>query len=188
MEEVNVNKNKKNLFKIVMFTLIILAFVLISMLEDIGQFIKFLLFDVIVVNVVGIVLISGGLFALIFGVYMIISRKAVNPRGVIIPTVLLSSILLILGFLLAENTTDDLSDVGSYLSGNVREENVVITEFQNVSTPDGPLYYYTFEDGRTFEEGYRGKGFHDVKEGESYTIRYLPKTKKLLRIEKKGTN
>ena len=86
--------------------------------------------------------------------------------------------------MLAENTTDDLSDVGSYLSGNVREENVVITEFQNVSTPDGPLYYYTFEDGRTFEEGYRGKGFHDVKEGESYTIRYLPKTKKLLRIEK----
>lgn len=186
MEEVNLNKNKNNLFKIVMFTIIILAFVLISMLEDIGQFIKFLLFDVIAVNVVGIVLISGGLFALIFGVYMIISRKAVNPKEMIIPTVLLSTILLILGFLLAENTTDDLSDVGSYLSGNVREENVVITEFQDVSTPDGPLYYYTFKDGRTFAEGYRGKGFKDVIEGESYSIRYLPKTKKLLRIEKES--
>jgi len=184
MEDVHIIRNKKNAIKTVLFTTIILAFVIISMLEDIGQFIKFLLFDVIAVNVVGIVLISGGLFALIFGVYMIISRKAVNPRGMIIPIVLLSSILLILGFLLAKNTTDDLSDVGSYLSGNVREENVVITEFQNVSTPDGPLYYYTFEDGRTFEEGYRGKGFNDVIEGESYTIRYLPKTKKLLRIEK----
>jgi len=188
MEEIQINKNTKNVFKVVMFLTIVLLFVMINMLEDFGQFIKFLLFEVIAVNVVGIVLISGGLFILVFGLYMIISRKAVNPRGMIIPTVLVSSILLLLGFLLAENTTDDLSDVGSYLSGNVMEENVVIKEFQEVSTPDGPLYYYTFDDGRTFEEGYRGKGFNDVKEGESYTIRYLPKTKKLLRIGKKETN
>lgn len=188
MEEVYINRNKKNVLMIVMVTTIVLVFVMINMLEDIGQFIKFLIFDVIAVNVVGILLISGGLFTIIFGLYMIISRKAVNPRGMIIPTILLSSILLILGFLLAENTTDDLSDVGSYLSGNVMEENVVLKEFQDVSTPDGPLYYYTFEDGRTFEEGYRGKGFKDVIEGESYSIRYLPKTKKLLRLEKKEIN
>lgn len=186
MEEVFVDRSRKKLFKIVRLAIILLviaSILLINKLEDTGQFIKFVLFDVIAVNAVGYVLILGGLFTLIFGVYMLISRKAVNPKGVVLPTIGLSSFFLTLGILLAENTADDFSDVVSFLSGNAMEENVVIQEFRVVSTPEGPLYYYTFEDGRTFEEGYRGKGFEDVKEGESYYVRYLPKTKKLLRIE-----
>ncbi|WP_062104361.1 hypothetical protein [Bacillus niameyensis] len=172
--------------------IILLAMVLISKwliaLEDFGQFIKFLLFDVFIVNFWGTILLLAGLFTLIFTLYMIISKKAVNPKGTIMPAIVLMLITFSLGIGLSYNIFDDFADARSYLVGNVKEETVIISDFRYIKTTEGHLYYYTFSDGRTFEEGYRGKGFSQIEEGETYFIRYLPRTEKLLRIERKYIN
>lgn len=162
---------------------ILLFFMVMTEMKDVGQFIKFLLFDVITVNFWGGVILAAGIFTISFGSYMIISKKAVNHKGVVLPMLLLTALFLALGFGLAHDSLDDFADVGNYLTGNVNEEHVVIKEFRVEVTPDSSFYSYTFEDGRTFIEGYEGKGFSSVKEGETYFIRYLPRTKKLLRIE-----
>ena len=114
---------------------------------------------------------------------MVISKKAVNPKGVILPTIFLTVLFLAIGYGLTKGGRDDFADVGNYLIGNVNEEHVVIKEFRVDVTPERLFYRYTFEDGRTFIERYKGKGFSSVREGDSYYIRYLPRTKKILRIE-----
>lgn len=144
-------------------SIVLLAMVLISKwliaLEDFGQFIKFLLFDVFIVNFWGAILLLAEVFMLLFSLYMFISKKAVNPKGMIIPASVLILITFSIGIGLSHDMFNDFADARSYLIGNVKEETVIITNFRHVKTTEGHLYYYTFSDGRTFEEGYRGKGF-----------------------------
>ncbi|MCM3781564.1 hypothetical protein M3231_01135 [Neobacillus mesonae] len=159
---------------------IILLLIILTSMEDIGQFIKFLLFDVIMLNGFGITILLAGIFTFSFGAYMIISKKAANPKKMIIPVVLLTTVFLGLGYGLSYNAIDDFADVGNYLIGNVKEEDLMLKEFLTKTSSDGLLYSYTFEDGREFVEGY--KGLSNVEEGEIYRIRYLPRTMKILSI------
>lgn len=154
--------------------------------QDSGQLIKFLLFDVLVVNSIGILYFFIGICIVVFSTYMIATKKAVNPKGVVLPAILLSAIFLTLGGLMSHNSGSNIRDVGSFLTGNVREETVVITGFHTYVTSEGHLYTYTLDDGRTFDEIYRGEGFSQIQEGGTYFIRYLPRSKKLLRIEAVG--
>lgn len=162
---------------------IILFLMVMTELKDVGQFVKFLLFDVITVNFLGIVFLAAGVFTICFVSYMIIRKKMHNPKTIVLPTILVTALFLALGYGLAHNALNDFADVGSYLIGNVSEEYVVIEEFRLDVTSSKVFYSYTFDDGRTFIEGYEGKGFGSVQEGERYYIRYLPRSQKLLRIE-----
>ena len=162
---------------------IIIFFMVMTELKDVGQFVKFLLFDVLTVNFTGIVFLAAGVFTICFVSYIIIRKKAHNPKAVVLPTILVTALFLALGYGLAHNALNDFADVGSYLIGDVREEYVVIEDFHLDVTPSKVFYSYTFDDGRTFIEGYEGKGFGSVREGERYYIRYLPRSQKLLRIE-----
>ncbi|QUW20473.1 hypothetical protein JSQ81_11430 [Sporosarcina sp. Marseille-Q4063] len=163
---------------------IILFFMGMTELKDVGQFIKFLLFDVIAVNFLGIVFLAAGGFTICFVSYLIIRKKAHRPKTVVLPTLLVTALFLALGYGLAHDAINDFADVGSFLIGNVSEEYVVIEEFRLDVTPSKTFYSYTFDDGRTFIEGYEGKGFGSVQEGERYYIRYLPRSQKLLRMER----
>lgn len=162
---------------------IVLLFMKMTRINEAGQFVKFLLFDVIVVNFMGIIFLAAGIFITSFVSYRIISGKADNHKVLILKTLVLTAILFGLGYALAFNALNDFADVGNYLTGNISEEYVTIKEFHFEQTSSGDYYDYIFEDGRTFTEIYKGKGFGNVKEGETYFIRYLPRTKKLLSIE-----
>ena len=131
-----------------------------------GQFAKFLLFDVILVNFLGIVCIVLGISAVSIVSYMIISGKAVKPKAAILPTLVTMAIFLGLGYALVFDSLNDFADVVNYLTGKISEEYVTIKEFRFEQTSSGDYYDYTFEDGRTFTEIYKGKGFGSVKEGE----------------------
>ncbi len=137
----------------------------------------------IAVNFMGIFFFAPSIFTISFVGYRIIRGKADNHKRLILQTLVLTAIFLLLGYALAFDALNDFADVGNYLIGNINEEYVTIKEFRFEQTSSGDYYDYVIEDGRTFTEIYKGKGFGDVKEGEMYFIRYLPRTKKLLSIE-----
>ena len=162
---------------------IVLLFMKVTSMNDVGQFVKYFLFDVIVVNFVGIFSAILGIAAISFVSYQVISGKASDPKRAILLTLPLTAMFLGFGYVMASDALNDFADVGNYLTGNISEEYVTIKEFRFEQTSSGDYYDYTFEDGRTFTEIYKGEGFGNVKEGETYFIRYLPRTKKLLSIE-----
>ncbi|GIN56417.1 hypothetical protein [Lederbergia ruris] len=155
---------------------------LLSGLEDRGQFIKFIAYDVLVVNMYGVVLVLLGLALIVFCIYFIVKKKAADPKRLAWLGPLLALFLIVLGGLLSHNLKDHLIDITSYLTGNTVTEEVVIEKFAVRSSGDHTYYEYTLADGREFSEGHSGKGFSRIQNGKMYVIHYLPKSKKLLSI------
>lgn len=165
--------------------IVIFAFIIwLSVLGDVGQFIKFLWLDIIITNGVGFICLGLALFTLIVGSYLIIRKKAADPKRLSWLMPLVVVILGVLGILNMNTINNNLSDVISYLKGDIKEETVVIEKFNTSHSGEFFFYNYTFADGRQFSEKYQGKGFGKIIEGSTYSIRYLPKSKKLLHIER----
>ncbi|WP_209973473.1 hypothetical protein [Lederbergia galactosidilytica] len=154
----------------------------LSGLEDRGQFIKFIAYDVLFINMYGLLLILLGSALIVFCIYFIISGKAADPKRLAWLGPLLALILIGLGGLLSHNLKGNLIDITSYVTGNTVTEEVVIEKFAIRSGGEHTFYEYTLADGREFSERYRGKGFRRIEEGRVYVIHYLPKSKKLLSI------
>ena len=148
---------------------------LLSGLEDRGQFIKFIAYDVLVVNMYGVVLVLLGLALIVFCIYFIVKKKAADPKR-------LAWLGPLLALFLSHNLKDHLIDITSYLTGNTVTEEVVIEKFAVRSSGDHTYYEYTLADGREFSEGHSGKGFSRIQNGKMYVIHYLPNSKKLLSI------
>ena len=85
---------------------------------------------------------------------------------------------------MSKDSIENIKDVKNYLTGNIIEEHVVITHLEVYVAQSGgdDGYEYTFSDGRTFYENHQGKGYGNIIEGETYMIRYLPETPKLLSV------
>ncbi|GIN72243.1 hypothetical protein J14TS2_27180 [Bacillus sp. J14TS2] len=155
----------------------------LSSQEDKGQFIKFIVYDVLVVNMYGILLVLLGLALIVFCIYFIVKRKAANPKRLAWIGPLLAVFLIGLGGLLSHNLKNNLIDITSYVTGNTVTEEVVIEKFAIRSAGEHTYYEYIFADGREFSEKYSGKGFRQIEEGRAYVLHYLPKSKKLLNIK-----
>jgi hypothetical protein len=157
------------------------------LLEDAGepgQFAKFMIHTVFFNNLFGILFLLLGIGLAGFVAYKLITKTAYDPKKTVLLSIPLCIFFVGLGALLSEDLVENILDVKNYVTGHIVEERVVITHFKiydNNKGEDG--YEYTFSDGRTFFENHEGKGFEDITEGQTYVIRYLPETPKLLSIK-----
>jgi hypothetical protein len=165
---------------------ILLAYWWVS-LEDAGepgQFAKFVIHTVFLNNLFGLFSILLGIGFAGFAAYKLITRTAHDPKKTVLYSIPLFVFFVGLGAVLSEDLVENIADVKNYVTGHIVEERVVITHFkiyENNHGEDG--YEYTFSDGRTFYENHEGEGFADITEGQTYVIRYLPETPKLLSIK-----
>ncbi|HEY4554128.1 MAG TPA: hypothetical protein VIG80_13135 [Bacillaceae bacterium] len=151
--------------------------------EDFGQFLKFLTVDVLFIKFGAVILLVLGICIFFFCGYLILTKKAAKPKGLILPALLLTAFTTVPGYALGHDSMDYFADALSFTKGDVKKETVVITEFRIKRLKRGRIYHYTFNNGVKIDEMYEGKGFWDVHEGGTYKVRYLPRTKKLLSIE-----
>ncbi|WP_340002618.1 hypothetical protein [Oceanobacillus sp. FSL K6-0127] len=50
--------------------------------KDIGEFVRFFLFEGIATNIFGIIMFLAGIFTILFGSYMVIGKKAFNLKSI----------------------------------------------------------------------------------------------------------
>ncbi|WP_438348907.1 hypothetical protein ACP8HI_25540 [Paenibacillus sp. FA6] len=149
-----------------------------------GQFAKFVVHTVFMSNLFGILFIMMGIGTTVVVGYRVITKKASDSKKAMIYSLPLVAFFMVIGVMMSKDSIDNLKDVKNYLTGNIIEEHVVITHLEVYGAQSGgdDGYEYTFSDGRTFYENHQGKGYGNIIEGETYMIRYLPETPKLLSI------
>jgi hypothetical protein len=134
----------------------------------------------------GVSLIAGVLIA-ISSTYMILTKKAFNPKALILPAVLLTIFTLGTAYaFLGLDWTTNVSDAKTYFVQGAEEKVIVLKKYvvkeyygQVIAPTD---YFYKTDKGETFTTQTRFD--IDAVVGESYKIKYLPKTKYIIGMEK----
>jgi hypothetical protein len=152
-----------------------------------GPFILIFMREVLITGFWGFILLLAGLFVSIGSTYMIVTKKAFDPKGLIWPATLLTVISLGLayGFLRGFFSSGYASDAITYISQGAEEEVIILEEYKvdrdhgRYSAPTE--YRYTSAKGET----YTTQTIFEIDEviGEKYRIIYLPKTKYIIGIE-----
>jgi hypothetical protein len=144
--------------------------------------------NVLITGIWGIFCLLIGLVVAIGSTYMILTKKAFNPRALILPATLLSVLFLSLayGFLGGSIWVNYVSDSITYIDQGA-EEKVIVLEGYEVDRDYGRFsapteYLYTSEIGETFTTQTIFEV--DVVIGEEYKIQHLPKSKYLVGIER----
>jgi hypothetical protein len=152
-----------------------------------GPFILIFFREVFITGIWGIVCLLFGLFVAIRSTYMILSKKAINPKGAILPVTLLTvlSLSLAYGFLGGPYWVNYVSDAITYV-GQGADEKVIVLEGYEVDRDIGRYsapteYLYTSDKGETFTTQTIFEV--DLVIGEEYKLHYLPKSKYLVGIE-----
>jgi hypothetical protein len=153
-----------------------------------GPFILIFFREVFITGIWGIVFLLFGLFVAIGSTYMILSKKAFNPKGAILPVTLLTVIFLGLayGFLGGPYWVNYVSDTITYAGQGADEEVIVLKGYEvdrDIGRYSAPTeYLYTSDKGETFTTQTIFEV--DLVIGEKYKIQYLPKSKYLVGIER----
>lgn len=152
-----------------------------------GPFIVIFMREVFLTGIWGLAFLLLGLFVSVGSIYMILTKKAHKPRGLILPAILLSVIFFGLAYgFLGHDWDDRVKDALTYMDQGPSEEVIVLGEYEvdrDYGQSSGPTeYLYTAKTGETYTT-------HtifpvDVVMGEEYKIQYLPRTKYIIRIEK----
>jgi len=144
--------------------------------------------NALITGIWGIVCLLIGLVVAIGSTYMILTKKAFNPKGLILPATLLTVLFLSLayGFLGGSIWVNYVADAITYVNQGA-EEKVIVLEGYEVDTDYGRFsapteYLYTSDKGETFTTQTIFED--DVVIGEEYKIQYLPKSKYLVGIER----
>jgi hypothetical protein len=134
----------------------------------------------------GVSLIAGVLIA-ISTTYMILTKKAFNPKALILPAVLLTILTLGMAYaFLGIDWITNVSDAKTYVVQGAEEKVIVLKKYEikeyygQVSAPTD--YFYKTDKGETYSTQTRFK--FDIVVGDSYKITYLPKTKYIIGMEK----
>jgi hypothetical protein len=156
--------------------------------QEIWPFILIFFRNVLITGIWGFVCLLIGLVVAIGSTYMIITNKAFNPKGLILPATLLTVLFLSLayGFFGGSIWVNYLSDAVTYVDQGA-DEKVIVLEGYEVDTDYGRFsapteYLYTSDKGETFTTQTIFED--DVVIGEEYKIKYLPKSKYLVGIER----
>jgi hypothetical protein len=152
-----------------------------------GPFILIFIREVFLTGIWGLVFLLLGLFVLIGSIYMIVTKKAHDPKGLILPGALLTVITLGLAYgFLGMDWDDYAKDAIAYMKHGPSEKVITLVEYEEdhdygrYSAPTN--YLYTTNNGETFTT--QTIFPVDAVIGETYKIQYLPKTNYLVGIEK----
>lgn len=171
---------------VILFAAAITAWSYLKSEGEFGQFMKFLVHLVVLNNFLGLLCFGVVLTAIILVVVRVITKRASQPVKAVLILVPFTVLFGGMGWVLASSLPDNIKDIISYQTGQIVEEQVTIVDLQVYLGRRGAdtSYEYTFADGRKFYENHEGDGFGLIELGESYVIRYLPHTPKLLSIRK----
>lgn len=152
-----------------------------------GPFILIFIREVFLTGIWGLVCLIFGLFVSIGSIYMIVTKKAHDPKGLILPGILLTVISLGLAYGFLGFVWDDfVKDAIMYKNHGPSEKVIVLEEYEvdrDYGKFSGPTdYLYTSENEETFTT--QTIFPVDLVIGEKYKIQYLPKTRYLVGIEK----
>lgn len=152
-----------------------------------GPFIVIFMREVFLTGIWGLAFLFLGLFVSVGSLYLILTKKAYNPRGLVLPAILLTVIFLGLAYgFIGHDWDERVKDTFTYMNQGPTEKVIVLGKYEvdrDYSLSNGPTeYLYTAKTGETYTT-------HtifpvDVAIGEEYKIQYLPRTKYIVGIEK----
>ncbi|MEQ2468093.1 hypothetical protein [Niallia hominis] len=149
-------------------------------------FIFFLLKDVIVYSTWGGLFLIAGLIVLIGSIYLLLAKKAAEPKKLIVPATFLTIIFLGLAYIfLGIEWINNIADSKDYLESGAVEKVIVLADYE-VDYPSGMYggavdYVYKSMDGEVFKTN-TNFDIEMFKE-EKYEIYYLPRSKYIVGID-----
>ena len=149
-------------------------------------FIFFLLKDVIVYSTWGGLFLMAGLIVLIGSIYLLLAKKAAEPKKLIVPAIFLTIIFLGLAYIfLGIEWINNIADSKDYLESGAVEKVIVLADY-SVDYPSGMYggavdYVYKSVDGEVFKTNTN----FDIEmfKQEKYEIYYLPRSKYIVGID-----
>jgi len=149
-------------------------------------FIFFLLKDVIVYSTWGGLFLIAGLIVLIGSIYLLLAKKAAEPKKLIVPAIFLTIIFLGLAYIfLGIEWINNIADSKDYLESGAVEKVIVLADY-SVDYPSGMYggavdYVYKSVDGEVFKTNTN----FDIEmfKQEKYEIYYLPRSKYIVGID-----
>jgi len=149
-------------------------------------FIFFLLKDVIVYSTWGGMFLMAGLIVLIGSIYLLLAKKAAEPKKLIVPATFLTIIFLGLAYIfLGIEWINNIADSKDYLESGAVEKVIVLADY-SVDYPSGMYggavdYVYKSVDGEVFKTNTN----FDIEmfKQEKYEIYYLPRSKYIVGID-----
>ncbi|RSD28413.1 hypothetical protein [Mesobacillus subterraneus] len=135
----------------------------------------------------GLIFLLAGLFVALGSTYMILTKKAINPKGLIMPGALLTVIFLGLAYgFLGVYWDDYAKDALTYVRQGAEEKIIVLKEYevdQDFGRFSGPTeYIYITSQGEAFTTQTIFEV--DLILGAEYKVHYLSKTNYLVGIER----
>ncbi|CAI9388292.1 hypothetical protein BACSP_02277 [Bacillus sp. T2.9-1] len=149
-------------------------------------FIFFLLKAVIVYSTWGGLFLIAGLIVLIGSIYLLLAKKAAEPKKLIVPATFLTIIFLGLAYIfLGIEWINNIADSKDYLESEAVEKVIVLADYE-VDYPSGMYggavdYVYKSMDGEVFKTN-TNFDIEMFKE-EKYEIYYLPRSKYIVGID-----
>lgn len=163
---------------------ITLYYIVLNM-KGTGQLLAFTLQKVLLTGGIGVFMFGFALFFL-YLIIKVFTNKNAEKRflAALLCTFLFISFGSAGTFFIGKESGPALLDVAGYFAGNVVEETVIIEKFDWYPGTSSNFFEYTFDDGREFSEPFELKVAGGKRDGARYQIRYLPRTKKLLTVER----
>ncbi|WP_312095828.1 hypothetical protein [Niallia sp.] len=148
-------------------------------------FIFFLLKEVIINAAWGGLFLLPGIIVPFGSVYLLLTKKAAEPKKLVLPATFLTIIFLGLAYaILGVDWMDNLADSKDYYENGAMEKVIVLEDYE-VIYPSGIYggaidYVYTSVDGEEFKTN---TDFEiGISANEQYEIHYLPRTKYMVGI------
>lgn len=168
------------------FSLLVTDMVFVKNLtEGHYPFIFFFLKDVILYSAWGGLFLIAGLIVLIGSIYLLLAKKAAEPKKLVMPATFLTIIFLGLAYVfLGIDWINNIEDSRGYLENGAMEKVIVLADYE-VDYPSGMYggaidYVYTSVDGEEFKTN---TNFDiEIYKHEKYEIRYLPRSKYIVGI------